>query len=324
MSSRVSRTSHSPLASRLVAAAFVAAVTSSSAPAKAQNALLLVNGEPITAFDIEQRSKFHTLVSQDHKAPPRQQVVDELIDAKLKIQVGKRYLLDLPDKDVDTAYGEMAKRMRMNADGLTKVLAAQGIGADTLKNRIRADIVWSQIVRGKFQQSLQVREKDVLEAMESKKGGAAAGTEAAGPANFEYRLTPILFVVPRGSAAPVIEGRTREAESLRSRFQTCDEGLPVAKAIRDVAVRNPITKTSADLAPALREILDKTPVGKLTAPEVTPNGVEVFALCSKKETGADTTAKRQTRDEIFSKAFQSKASRYLAELRKAAMIEHPK
>src|SRR5262249_42801503 len=147
---------------------------------------------------------------------------------------------------------------------------------ETLKNRIRADIVWSQIVRGKFQQSLQVREKDVLEAMESKKGGTSTppgADNAAAPANYEYRLTPILFVVPRGSSAPIVEGRPREAEALRSRFLNCDEGLPFAKAIRDVAVRNPITKTSADLPPALREILDKTPVGKLTAPEVTQNGV---------------------------------------------------
>jgi peptidyl-prolyl cis-trans isomerase SurA len=258
-------------------------------------------------------------VSQDHKAPPRQKVVDELIDEKLKVQVGKRYQLEIPDKDVDTAYGEMAKRMRMNSDQLTKVLAQQSVGPETLKSRIRADIVWTQIVRGKFQQSLQVREKDVLEAMESKKG-----SEGAAVMNYEYHLLPILFVVPRGSATAVVEGRTREAEALRSRFQNCEEGTPFAKAIRDVAVRNQITKTSADLPPALREILDKTPVGKLTAPEVTQNGVEVFALCSKKETTADTTGKRQAREEIFSKAFQSKASRYLAELRKAAMIEHPK
>jgi peptidyl-prolyl cis-trans isomerase SurA len=339
MNSRMSKTRQSPLASRFAAvAAVAAAVVLSPAPAAAQNALLLVNGEPITAFDIEQRTKFHTLVSRDHKAPPRQQVIDELIDEKLKVQVGKRYLLEIPDKDVDTAYGEMAKRMSMNGDQLTKVLGAQGIGPETLKNRIRADIVWTQIVRGRFQQSLQVREKDVLEAMESKKGGppgaaGAAGTpgtpgtpgaDNAATANYEYRLTPILFVVPRGSGTPIVEGRTREAEALRSRFQGCDEGLPFAKAIRDVAVRNPITKTSADLPPALRDILDKTPVGKLTAPEVTQNGVEVFALCSKKETNADSSAKRQAREEIFSKQFQSKASRYLAELRKAAMIEHPK
>jgi peptidyl-prolyl cis-trans isomerase SurA len=300
---------------RFAAIAAAAVVVALPNAARAQNALMLVNGEPITAYDIDQRSKFHQLVS--HKSPPRQEVVNELVDEKLKIQVGKRYQLELGDKDVDQAYGEMAKRMRMNSDQLTKVLAQQGIGAETLKNRIKADIVWSQIVRGRFQQSLQIREKDVLEAAEKKDGAASVVT-------YEYSLRPILFVVPRGSAAAIVEGRTREAEALRSRFQNCDEGIPFATALRDVAVRNAITKTSADLPPALREILDKTPVGKLTAPEVTQNGVEVFALCSKKETTADSAAKRQAREEIFSKQFQAKANRYLEELRKGAMIEHLK
>jgi peptidyl-prolyl cis-trans isomerase SurA len=317
MSSRMFQTRDARTIWQLAAIAATAAVVALPTPATAQNAIMLVNGEPITAYDIEQRSKFHQLVSQ--KSPPRQDVVNELIDEKLKVQVGKRYQLELPEKDVDNAYGEMAKRMRLSGDQLTKVLAQNGIGAETLKNRIKADIVWSQIVRGRWGQSLQVREKDVLEAMEKK--GGEAGTVAV---THEYTLQPILFVVPRGAAAAVVEGRTREAEALRTRFQNCDEGLPFAKALRDVAVRNPITKTSADLPPALREILDKTPVGKLTAPEVTQNGVEVFALCSKKETTADSAAKRQTREEIFSKQFQAKANRYLAELRKGAMIEHLK
>jgi peptidyl-prolyl cis-trans isomerase SurA len=315
MTSRMSHPRDARTAWRLAAIAAAAVAVALPNATRAQNALMLVNGEPITAYDIEQRSKFHQLVS--HKAPPRQDVVNELVDEKLKIQVGKRYQLELPDKDVDQAYGEMAKRMRLNSDQLTKVLGQNGIGAETLKNRIKADIVWSQIVRGRFSQSLQVREKDILAEAE-KKGGEG------GVVTYEYSLRPILFVVPRGSAAAVVEGRTREAEALRTRFQNCDEGIPFATALRDVAVRNAITKTSADLPPALREILDKTPVGKLTAPEVTQNGVEVFALCSKKETTADSAVKRQAREEIFSKQFQAKANRYLEELRKGAMIEHLK
>ena len=66
----------------------------------------------------------------------------------------------------------------------------------------------------------------------------------------------------------------------------------------------PITKTSADLAPALREILDKTPVGQLTDPEVTSQGVEIFALCEKKETSLDDATKKQIQNEKFSEQFQ--------------------
>jgi peptidyl-prolyl cis-trans isomerase SurA len=50
--------------------------------------------------------------------------------------------------------------------------------------------------------------------------------------------------------------------------------------------------------------------------------VQVFALCSKKETKSDTPVKKEVRDELFQQKFGVQAKRYLAELRRAAMIEY--
>ena len=58
-------------------------------------------------------------------------------------------------------------------------------------------------------------------------------------------------------------------------------------------MRAPIRRNSADLSPALREVLAKVEVGKVTPPEVTAGGVEVFALCEKKETNSDSPTKRK-------------------------------
>ena len=146
--------------------------------------------------------------------------------------------------------------------------------------------------------------------------------KSEGDVGFEYRLTPIVFVVPRGSPDAVIEARRREAEALRQRFQNCEEGIRFARALRDVAVREPIIRASADLAVALRGVLDGIEVGRLTPPEVTQGGVEMFALCSKKQTTVDTPGKREVRDQMFAQKFQAQAKRYLKELRNAAMIEY--
>jgi peptidyl-prolyl cis-trans isomerase SurA len=48
----------------------------------------------------------------------------------------------------------------------------------------------------------------------------------------------------------------------------------------------------------------------------------MFALCTKKETKADTPGKKQMRDEIVQQKFGAQAKRYLAELRRGAMIEY--
>ena len=58
-------------------------------------------------------------------------------------------------------------------------------------------------------------------------------------------------------------------------------------------------------------------------PEQTAEGIQVFALCGKKETKADTPGKKQMRDELVQQKFGAQAKRYLAEIRRAAMIEIP-
>ncbi len=84
-----------------------------------------------------------------------------------------------------------------------------------------------------------------------------------------------------------------------------------ARALRDVVVRPPVAENPADLSPALREILAKVEVGKLTPPESTSGGIEVFALCEKRETTADSLTKRKLRDEMFQERFKKQADRYL-------------
>ena len=290
----------------------IAAVVLWQTQAQAQ-VVVLVNGDPITAYDIEQRQRLMQLAAQ--KAGTRQDALNELIDDKLKLHIGRRYELDLPDSAVENAFESVARGSRTTPEQFGKALASAGIDVNAFKARLRADLVWGQIVRGKFQSSLQVGEKDVFTALEGRNKGE-------GDVGFEYRLTPIVFVVPRGSPEGVIEARRREAESLRQRFQNCEEGIRFARALRDVAVREPITRVSADLAVALRGVLDAIEVGRLTPPEVTQGGVEMFALCSKKQTTADTPGKREMRDQIFAQRFQAQAKRYLKELRNAAMIEY--
>lgn len=279
----------------------------------AQSIAAMVNGEAITNSDIDQRMKLVQLTTQ--KGISRQQALDELINDKVKIKEAKKYGLNLSASDVDAAFGNMASRMRMNSDQLTKTLEGKGIRPETLKLRIQADMTWNSLVRGRFQSSFLVPEKELAGIGES--SGDKPETES-----FEYLVRPIVLIVPRGSPSSVIESRRKEAELLRGRIQSCDEAQSLFRAMRDGAIRDQITKTSADLPPNLRELLDKTPVGKLTPPEVTKQGIEMVALCSRKPTTrADTPAKRAAREKIASEKYEAKSKSYLQEVRKGAMIE---
>ena len=281
----------------------------------AQTVAVMVNGEPITAYDIEQRTKLNTL---SHKAATRQQVIDELIDEKVKIKEAKRFGVDPSGSDIDAAFAQMSSRMRTTPDALAKTLEAQGIRPETLKGRIRADMVWGSLVRGRFKESLQVGEKDVAAAVQVN----ADDKDKTQPESFEYQMRPIVLIVPRGAAPAATETRRKEAEALRTRVQTCDEANNLFKSMQNAAIRDTVIKTSADIPAVLRDVLDKTPIGHLTAPEVTKQGVEMVALCGRKPTTVDTPKKREVREKMFTEKFEKKSKAYLEEVRKAAMIEY--
>ena len=302
--------------SRLIlgcAAALVLMICASTS--QAQSVAVMVNGDPITSFDIEQRSKLNYLTT--HKAADRKEVVNELIDEKLKIKEGKKFGVDPTGSDIDQSYAGMSERMRITPEQLTKSLEGQGIRPDTLKARIRAEMVWTSLVRGRYKESLQVGEKDVAAAV--KVDGSDDKQQAVA---FEYKMQPIVLVVPRGSAPAAIEARQKEAEALRNRVQTCAEANAFFKSMPNAAIRETVTKTSADIPAVLRELLDKTPIGHLTAPEVTKQGIEMVALCGRNPTTVDTPKKREIREKMYAQKFEAKSKWYLNEIRKAAMIEY--
>jgi peptidyl-prolyl cis-trans isomerase SurA len=288
-----------------------------ASPSHAQSVAVMVNGEPITNYDIEQRSKLNFLTT--HKPADHQQVVDELIDEKVKIKEGKKFGIDPSVADIDQSYAAMSSRMRITAEQLTKSLEGQGIRPDTLKARAKAEMVWSNLVRGRYKESLQVGEKDVAAAVQEKEKGADDKSDTK---SFEYKMQPIVLIVPRGSASDAIETRKKEAEALRGRIQTCAEANVFFKSMQNAAIKEAVVKTSADIPASLREVLDGTPIGHLTPPEVTKQGVEMVALCARDPTTIDTPKKREIREKMFAEKFEARSKSYLREVRGAAMIEY--
>ncbi len=297
-----------------LAAAVMLALPISVLPASAQTVVVLVNGEPITSLDIEQRTKLMVLTT--HKQAKREEVINELIDEKVKLREGKKFGVDPGSSDVEQSFAGMAQRMRLSSDQLSKSLESQGVRPETLKARLKAEMVWGSLVRGRFKESLQISEKDVAAAVREK------GDEKLEVEAFEYKMQPVVLIVPRGSSMSVFEQRKKEAEQLRERVQSCADANSYFKSMPNAAVRELVTKTSADIPEALRGLLDKTQIGHLTPPEVTKQGVEMVALCERNKTKIDTPKKKEVRDKMFVEKYEAKSKSYLQDARRAAMIEY--
>lgn len=296
---------------RWLAGAVLAATLALPGAVSAQ-VVVVANGSPITELDIQQRIKL--IETSTRKKPSREETIKDLIDDRLKIAKAKVYGLEVSDQEIDNAFEGMAKRQHITVQQFGQVLERSGIMPATIKARIRAELTWNQLVRGRYQSSLQVGESDIQKALRERNE-----TESA-TVGYIYTLYPITIVVARGGAS--MDAKRHEAENLRARFLNCTDGLPLARTLRGVAVREPVNRNSSDLPPQLRDLLGSVEVGRLTAPEVTDQGLQMFALCGKKQSADDTPAKREVREELFTKRFQSESKKFLDEIRKQAMIEY--
>jgi peptidyl-prolyl cis-trans isomerase SurA len=299
----------------VVAAAAVAIALATAAPAAfGQQLAALVNGEPITALDVAQRMRM--IQVSTNRTPSRAQALDELIDEKLKLQAAKRFRIEITNAEVDAAFANIASRARTTPEQFAQVLTRGGISVEAFKTRMKADMAWQQIIRGKFRESFQIRERDVFAALQSR------AKDDKMPVGYEYTLRPILLIVPRGSPEAAFAARRREAENLRARFQDCTEGIRLARNLKDVAIRSPIVRTSGDFSAQLRQVLESTEVGRLTPPEVGQQGIQLFAVCAKKQVAAIVPGQREVQEEMIKQRFQAQGESFLKELRRSAMIEY--
>jgi peptidyl-prolyl cis-trans isomerase SurA len=112
---------------------------------RAQEAGVVADDAPITERDIEQRSKL--MEAATHKTPPREEVLESLQKESSIMHDARKLGLEVSDSELNKGYADIAVRMGLTPDKLDQLLAKQGIGADTLKRRVRAQIAWKKYER---------------------------------------------------------------------------------------------------------------------------------------------------------------------------------
>ncbi|WP_454918574.1 peptidylprolyl isomerase [Xanthobacter sediminis] len=298
------------LASALVfALSLLIPLLGSGSAARAQQVVAMVNGEPVTSYDVTQRQRLHQLI--DKKSLSAKEALQEVVDDRLKIQQARKLQSDLEQKDIDRMYASVAERSGRTAEQLTQGLAQAGLDAQAFKTKLAADYVWSQYVRSRSG-NVTIRDADVVAALQQRGQTTLISTE--------YTLRPIIFVVPR--TANNYGARLQEANALRGRFNGCEAGLEMVKGLKEVVVRPQVLRLSSEMPPNLQKILDQTAVGRLTPPEVSQAGVETFAVCDKREVRGESSQKREIKDELSTKQFTAESTKLLDELRKSALIQY--
>lgn len=303
-------------------AATIAAVVSLSpagfaviAPVQAASTIkVVVNDQAITTMDVQARARLLQLAMHLPAGAAAKAAQDELIDEQLRLQEGARRGVVVSEDAVVAALTSIASRSKMTLPQFERALSSGGVPIKTFKDRIRAQMVWGRIVRAKIQQDIKTESADLIQQMRNREKNADAVT-----AN-DYMLQRVVFAVQRSASPAVVNRRKAEAEALRGKFRSCSEGLALAKGLREVAVVNVGRKLASEVPPALKAELEKTAEGRLTSPERSDLGFEMYAICSKIAVTGESAVAAGLDAEALDKRGEEASKKLTQELRQKANI----
>lgn len=289
---------------RAVGALVVGIVLSVAAamPSLAQSVKVTVNGTPITDLQISQRVKLFAL---EGNGGGTKGATEQLIDEAMQLSEAKRLGISVSNAQIDDAFLQIARNLKMNTDNLRQLLQQRGINIDTLKDRLRAAIAWNAVTEMAIMPQVQISELDLDQQ---------AASKVQGYQGFDYILKEIIFV-GQGSS-----GRTGQANQYRGGFAGCDTAVDLSLNFTDAAVVDVGRRHATQLPEAIAKELAGLNVGGITKPRVVENGVSMLAVCEKTQAEDLTFIKSELRSEAGDSALGGQTATYLEDLRKRTKI----
>ena len=214
--------------------------------ARAQAIALSVNGDPVTTVDLEQRMK---LLRAFHKPATRDAAVESMIEDRLKAHEGSRFGIAIKDDEIGEQVQSDAKKLKISAQQLMTDIGKAGVNPDHARAHFKAELAYSVLVRA-LNRGVEASEIQVRQEMAKEKGKSSI---------VSYTIRQVVFTVNPGGGVAALTNSVKEAEALRGKFNSCETGIPYAKTLPGVAVREKLTRTSAQLGDGIKDVLDKTP-----------------------------------------------------------------
>jgi peptidyl-prolyl cis-trans isomerase SurA len=295
---------------RLICAAVLATAAGLfSAPgARAQEIIATVNGAPITNWDVSEREK---LLRVEHKPSTYDDAFNSMVDDQLKLGETNKFKITASDGEIGQQIALEANQMNMAPAAFMGAMQQAGISTQHIKDHFSADFEFGLLVQA-YNKGIDASEGAVRAELAKDGGKSAAGVD--------YRLHQVIFTLHGTNVFAETQERIKAAEQLRLRFTSCADGLPLARDMDNVAVKDEIIRNSLQISDQFKDLLEKTPIGHLTPPERTSDGIEMIAVCGKGVSSDDSAVRKAISDRLLSAEMRADAERRLAELRSYAVI----
>ncbi len=247
----------------------------------ADGILATVNDSVITGFDLRQRMLLLIAMTQVQPTPEnipaiQQEALNALIDERLQIQELANYEdLKVADEEVSEEIAAMAQEAGVTAQAYLAFLESGGIRPQTLREQIRTQIGWQQLVGGRFQSRARVSKGAVDAAMRQR-------AEAA--SKKQYLIGEIYIDAAR------VGGQQAAMNGAAQLVQQMVQGAPFQAVAQQFSAAPSATRggdagwvVAGTVNPTLQAAMDQLEVGQLSRPIPVEGGVYIIYMRDKRD-----------------------------------------
>ena len=133
-------------------------------------AAITVNGTVITQYELNQRREFLQALRQPGDLAGLAR--DGLISDRLQLDAARQLGVKVSVEEITAGIAEFAGRAKLSSDDFLKAVAQEGVDPATVRDFVKAGVVWRGVLRAKFGGRIHVSEAEIDRAIA---GGATSG-----------------------------------------------------------------------------------------------------------------------------------------------------
>lgn len=251
----------------------------------------VVNDDVVSSYDLTQRMLLLIATSgvqptEENLPQFQREALISLVDERLQFQelhrVEKEQKIDIlaDDTDVNEEIADYAKSTNMTTEQFLQYLASRGIGPETLKQQIRAQVSWARWIRGRYGSRLRIGDDQIAAAQ------TRAEADAAKP---QYQLGEVMIDAGRvGGMQQAVQG----AQQLVTQLQ---QGAPFPQVARQFSSLPTAANggdagwvSAGEMPPEVQAAVEQMRPGQLSQPIQVKDGVYIIYLKDKRAGGKAT------------------------------------
>lgn len=239
-----------------------------------------VNGEIITATDIEQRMALIRIANNNVELPPdeiarlRNQVFSNLIDEKLQIQEAKAAKIEIDENIVDQQFARLAGRFKQTPEQFTQYLASKNSSAAAVKQQIRGEYAWDRLLSRNIQSTTNVSTEEVEAIV--KQMNEAKGQD-------EFHIGEIYLSATPENQAAIVENARKIIQALQAGGSFAAYARQFSEASTAVVGGDLGWVKAAQLPASMAEAAGQMAPGQLLGPIEVPGGVSIMLMIDRRQ-----------------------------------------